>query len=132
VAFPFGLHSAAGIIFDLVAQRMHPLPVNYEFIGMVDYVVDSVRDPLGSGSETSSDSNSGVGSYHPSLECFMTDVEPERDSTPEGFVEEASDNGSTPLEDVKDGYRTETPKSKSSSTPSQSPGESCATTLDHI
>jgi hypothetical protein len=40
----------------------------------------------------------------------MVDVEPDRESTPEGFVEEVSDNEATPPQDVEDGYRTKTPK----------------------
>jgi hypothetical protein len=83
VAFPFRLRGAAWIISNLVAQCVHPLPTNNEFIRMVDYVTDFVRDPLGSGLKTSSDSNFGVGSCHPSLECFMVDVEPNRELTPE-------------------------------------------------
>jgi hypothetical protein len=37
-------------------------------------------------------------------------MEPKSESTPEGFVEEASNNKATPPEDVEDGYRTETPE----------------------
>jgi hypothetical protein len=40
----------------------------------------------------------------------MVDVEPDHESTPEGFVEEVSDNEATPPQDVEDGYRTKTPK----------------------
>jgi hypothetical protein len=46
---------------------MRPLPTNNEFVEMVDYVMDSVRDPIGLGSETLFDSNSGVGSSVPLL-----------------------------------------------------------------
>lgn len=55
-----------------------------------------------------------MGTYHPSLECFMADVEPEREPTPKGFVEEASDDKTTPPEDIRDGagYCEETPSNE--------------------
>lgn len=54
-----------------------------------------------------------MGSYQPSLECFMVDVESEHERTPEGHVQDASDDWATPpLADVDDGigYHTPTPK----------------------
>jgi hypothetical protein len=63
---------------------------------MADYIADSVHDLLESGSETSSDPDSEMGSHHPPFECFMSDLGSEREPTPKGFVEDALDNEVAP------------------------------------
>jgi hypothetical protein len=56
---------------------MHPPPVNDEFVGMADYILECFHDLLVGDSEAISDSNSNRGSHHPSRECFMVET-PER------------------------------------------------------
>jgi hypothetical protein len=48
--------------------------MDYEFVGMVDYLMELIHDLLASDSELISDSGSSRGSHHPSRECFMADV----------------------------------------------------------
>lgn len=48
--------------------------MNSEFIGMVDYVPESVHDLLADDSELSN-CHSSSRSHHPSWECFMADLE---------------------------------------------------------
>jgi hypothetical protein len=60
-----------------------------EFIGMADYIVDSIHDLLESGSGMLSDSNSSEGSHHISRECFMAE-------TSDGHVSSANDSDKTP------------------------------------
>jgi hypothetical protein len=76
-------------IASFVIQRLRPLPVDSEFIGMADYIVDLIHDLLESGSETFSNSDSSGGSHHPSQECFMVE-------TSDGHVLSTSDSGDTP------------------------------------
>jgi hypothetical protein len=78
-AFLFGLHNSVRAIDYLIAQRMHPPSADDEFMGMMDYVVESFHDLLTRDSEMISDSDSSGGSHQPSCECFMAD-------TPEGLL----------------------------------------------
>jgi hypothetical protein len=71
IVFPFGLRNAAGMVGHLTAQRMHPPPLNDEFVGMVEYITESFYDLLTGDSEGIAESNSSRGSHHPSRECFM-------------------------------------------------------------
>jgi hypothetical protein len=58
---------------------MHPPSADDEFMGMMDYVVESFHNLLARDSKMISDSDSSGGSHHPSHECFMVD-------TPEGLL----------------------------------------------
>ena len=51
-AFPFGLCNVARSIGHLMAQRMHPSPMNDEFVGMTEYIVESFHDLLAGDSES--------------------------------------------------------------------------------
>lgn len=86
--------------------------MNGEFVGVAYYVVDPAHDPIELASEASSSRDSGMGSYHPSLECFMADMESDREQTPEGYVQDSSDNEVTPSADIRDeaGDHTPTPE----------------------
>ena len=64
--FPFDLRNATGTVGHLVVQHMHPSPMNNEFVGMTEYVVESFHDLLMGDSESLSDSDSSKGSHHPS------------------------------------------------------------------
>ena len=62
------------VVSSYVAQRMRLSYTNIEFIGMADYVSESVYDLQGMGSESLSTSRSRDGSHHPSHECIMAEV----------------------------------------------------------
>ena len=64
-AFPFGLHNATGTVGHLVAQRTPPSPMNDEFVGMTEYVVESFYDLLAGELESPSDSDSSRGAITP-------------------------------------------------------------------
>ena len=64
--FPFGLCNTVGTIGHLVAQRVHPSPMDDEFMGMMDYITKSFHDLLTRDLETISDSDSSRESHHPS------------------------------------------------------------------
>jgi len=66
IAFLFGLRNAARIVGHLVVQHMYPPPMDDEFMGMADYVVESFHDLLAGDSESISNSDSSRGSHHPS------------------------------------------------------------------
>jgi hypothetical protein len=68
-----------GTIYHLVVQHMHPSLVNDEFMGMADYIMESIHNLLAGDSKTISNSNSSKVSHHPSCECFMA-------NTPKGHV----------------------------------------------
>ena len=95
IAFSFGLRNATGIVGHLMVQRMHPSPTDNEFVGMMDYVVESFHDLLAGDSESISDSDSSRGSHHLSRECFMT-------GALEGRVESVREGGATPPNDFDD------------------------------
>jgi hypothetical protein len=70
--------------------------MNDEFMGMADYVIESIHKLLTSDLETISDSASSQGSYHPSCECFMAKIadDPRREVTPKGCGASADDDTS--------------------------------------
>ena len=70
----------------LVAQPMLPFPMNDEFVGMTEYVMESFHDLLAGESGSLSDSDSSRGSHHPSRECFMA-------GTPEGYIKSIHEGG---------------------------------------
>jgi hypothetical protein len=76
-------------IASFMAQCLCPFSADNEFVKVVDYIVDSIHDLLGSDSETFFDSSSSRGSHHPSQECFMAE-------TSNGHFSSASDSGETP------------------------------------
>jgi hypothetical protein len=90
-AYSFSLHNATETIASFVAQHLCPLPADSEFVGMANYIMDSIHNLLESGSKTFSNSNSSGGSHHPSRECFMAE-------TSDGHVSSTSDSGETPRE----------------------------------
>ena len=93
--FLFGLRNVARTIGHLVAQRVHPSPMNNEFVGTMDYVMEYFYDLLVGDIESISDSDSSRGSHHPSQECFMA-------GTPEGCVESIHEGAATPTNDHDD------------------------------
>jgi hypothetical protein len=91
MAFPFGLRNAAQDAQRLAALHTSSEPVNIEFVGMADYVSESIHDLLVGASENLFDSNSSEASHHPSRECIMVNT-PERPPprpTPATLPEEA-------------------------------------------
>jgi hypothetical protein len=72
--YPFGLRNSAEVISSYVPQWMRPSYTNSEFVGMADYISESIYDLLGMGSESLSTSRSRDGSHHPLHECFMVEV----------------------------------------------------------
>jgi hypothetical protein len=68
-----------------------------EFMGMMDYVLESFHDLLTGELEAISDSDSSGGSHHPSLECFMADHS-------KGLIESTHD-GITPPNSSDTGIR---------------------------
>ena len=84
---PFGPLNAAEIVGHLVPQRTPPSPANDEFVGMIEYVVESFHD-LMRVTESPSNSDSSRGSHHPFRECFMA-------GTPEGYVESIHEGEAT-------------------------------------
>ena len=99
--FPFGLRNAAETVGHLVMQRTPPSPANDEFVGMAEYVAESFHDLLPGELESSSGSDSSMGSHHPSHECFMT-------GTPEGHIESIHKEEDTPMNDLDDEVERET------------------------
>ena len=55
-------------------------PINNEFLGLIEHIIESLHNLLAEEPGSSSGSNSSRGSHHPSRECFMT-------GTPEGHIE---------------------------------------------
>jgi hypothetical protein len=93
MAFPHGLRNTTQIIKRHTTQRFCPPPSNDEFVGMADYIEESIHDLLVNDLESISDSASSQGSYHPSRECFAADIvdDPHREATPEGHIVSAND-----------------------------------------
>ena len=81
-----------------MAQRMIPSPVNNEFMGMIESIMESLHCLLVEGLGSDSGSNSSRGSHHPSRECFMA-------GTLEGHIKSISVEEATPLGNL--GGRTE-------------------------
>ena len=69
--------------------------MNDEFMGMTEYITESLHDLLVGESESPLDSDSSRGSHHPLQECFMV-------GTPEGYVESIHKGGATPPNDLND------------------------------
>ena len=65
---------------------MHSSPMNGEFVGMADYIMESFHDLLTADSESLSDPDSSRGNHHPSWECFMEEI-------PEGHIESIHEGG---------------------------------------
>ena len=64
-ALLFGLRDDAETVGHLVAQRTPPSPMNNEFVGMTEYIIESFHDLLAGESESPSDSDTSRGSHHP-------------------------------------------------------------------
>ena len=92
---PFGLCNAAETVGHLVAQCMPSSPTDNEFMGMTEYITESLHDLLVGESESPLDSDSSRGSHHPLQECFMA-------STLEGYIESIHEGGATPTDDFDD------------------------------
>ena len=92
---PFGLCNATEIVGHLVAQRMPSSPMNDEFMGMTEYVMEYFHDLLVGELKSPSDSDSSRESHHPSRECFIA-------GTPKGYLESIHEGGATPIDDLDD------------------------------
>ena len=88
-ALSLGLGNAAQHVVHHLAQRGPTHSGSSELIGIVDFVVNSDDDLLVTTSSLGSNSDSSIGSHHPSQECFMA-------GTPDGFVEEDGDSPKHP------------------------------------
>ena len=95
---PFGLRNAATTVSHLVAQRTILSPMNNEFVGMIESVMEFLHGLLTEGSGSDSGSSSSRGSHHPSQECFMT-------GTPKGHVESVSTDEATSVGNPSDGTK---------------------------
>ena len=100
-ALLFGLHNTTETIGHFMAQRIPRSPMNDEFVGMIEYVMESFHDLLTEESESPSGSDSSRGSHHPSRECFMA-------GTLEGHVESVHEEAATPTNDLDDDVKGET------------------------
>ena len=100
-ALPFGLHNATTTVSHFVARHMVLPPVNNEFMGVIEHVMESLHNLLTEEPESSSGSDSSRGSHHPSRECFMT-------GTPEGHVESIREEEATPVNNLDDEAEGET------------------------
>jgi hypothetical protein len=89
MVFPYGLHNTAQVIECHVAWLSSLPPASDEFVGMADFFMESIHDPLASDSESISGFASSEGSHHPSRECFMVE-------TSEGHISSASHSNKTP------------------------------------
>ena len=92
---PFDLRNITEIVGHLVAQHTPSSPMNDEFIGMTEYVIESFHDLLVGELESSSNSDSSRESHRPSRECFMA-------GTPEGYVESIHEGEATPTNGFDD------------------------------
>ncbi|XP_066373176.1 uncharacterized protein [Miscanthus floridulus] len=90
-----------------MAQLPSSLPANDEFVGMIAYLEESVRDLLTSDLELNFGSASSEGSHHPSRECFMAET-PERHAKSAHEVagltrdDDDDDEGAEALPDVRE------------------------------
>jgi hypothetical protein len=77
---------------------MHPPPADSKFIGVADYLMESIHDLLASDSESISDSSSSRGSHHRSCESFMVHVADDAicEGTPKGAVQSVGNGNETP------------------------------------
>ena len=83
-AFPFDLRNAVATACHLMALRMVHPPADSEFMGVIEHDTESLHKLLTEELESSSSSDSGRGSHHPSRECFMAE-------TSEGHIESVSE-----------------------------------------
>ena len=60
-----------------------------EFVGVIEHNTESIHKLLTEEPESSSSSDPGMGSHHPSQECFVAE-------TSEGYVESVSKGETTP------------------------------------
>lgn len=65
-AYPFDLRNDAVTASDCIARRMRPSLADDEFVGMANWVAESINDLLKTDSETALGSSSSSGSHHPS------------------------------------------------------------------
>ena len=91
----FGLRNAIETDGHPMAQCMPSSPMNDEFMGMTDYVMESFHDLLVGELESPSNSDSSRGNHHPSCECLMA-------GTLEGHVESIHKEEATPTNDLDD------------------------------
>ena len=89
----FGLRNTTTTASHLVAQRMIPFPMNNEFVGMIEHIMESLHDLLVEEPGSPSGSDSSRGSHHHSHECFMA-------GTPEGHIESIREGEATPTNDL--------------------------------
>ena len=101
IVLPFGLRNAAETVSHLVARCMVFSPVNNEFMGVIEHVMESFHDLLIEEPESPSGSNSSRESHHPSHECFMI-------GTPEGHIESIHEEEATLTNDLNDEAERET------------------------
>jgi len=92
---PFGLRNVAETVGHLVAPRIPPSPMNDEFVGVTEYVVESFHDLLVGETDSPFSSDSSRGSHHPSHECFMA-------GTFKGHVESVREEEAPPTNDLSD------------------------------
>ena len=64
-ALPFGLRNTTETVGHLVEQRTPPSPMNDEFVGITEYIVESFHDLLVGDSVSLSDSDSSRGAITP-------------------------------------------------------------------
>ena len=88
-SFPFDLRNAVATAGHLVALRMVQPPTDSEFVGVIEHDMESLHKLLTEEPESSSSSDSSMGSHHPSRKCFMAE-------TSEGHVESVSEGEATP------------------------------------
>lgn len=86
--FSFALCNIAQVMPRLAAPHASPLPMDIEYVGIVDYVYESIQDLLARKLDNISDSYSSKGRHHPSLECFKA-------NTPDGHVVDGDDGEAT-------------------------------------
>ena len=77
---PSSLRNIAETVGHPMAQRTPSSPMNDEFMGMTEYVMESFHNLPMEETESHSTSDSSRGSHHASRECFMV-------GTPEEHVE---------------------------------------------
>ena len=63
---PFGLRNATMTVSHLVAQHVISSPMNNEFVGMIESVIESLHGLLMEDPGSDSGSDSDKGSHHPS------------------------------------------------------------------
>ena len=95
------LRNATETVGHPMAQHASSTPMNDEFMGMTEYVMESFHDLLAGELESPSSFDSSRGSHHPSRECFMV-------GTPEGHVESVHEEEATPTNNLDNEVEGET------------------------